>query len=133
MGATGTALILLAPSHATLTVLNWVWPPVTVALSGWMFVRVRGSMTGTAGWLLTPVIAMLVLASLGATYDNVARTLEQPVAAPGKLYEVGDHRLHLDCHGTGSPTVVLSNGLGEVSASWARLTGPIAATTRVCA
>ena len=77
---------------------------------------------------------MLALASIGATYDNIARTGDQATfAAPGKLYDVGGHRLHLDCHGHGSPTVVLSNGLGEVSASWARITAPVAATTRVCA
>ena len=28
---------------------------------------------------------------------------------------------------------MLSNGLGGVSACWARITGPVAATTRVCA
>jgi pimeloyl-ACP methyl ester carboxylesterase len=133
MGATGTMLSLSTPGNQTLTVLNWVWPPVTVALAGWMFVRMRGSMKGAARLLLSPVIAVLVLASIGATYDNVARTLEQGVAAPGKLYDVGGHRLHLDCQGTGSPTVVLSNGLGEVSASWARITVPLAGTTRVCA
>jgi pimeloyl-ACP methyl ester carboxylesterase len=46
---------------------------------------------------------------------------------------VGGHRLHLDCRGHGSPTVVLFNGLTEVSARWARITGPVAATSRVCA
>jgi len=80
------------------------------------------------------VIAVLVLASVGATYDNVVRTGDQAtVAAPGKLYDVGGHRLHLDCRGQGSPTVVLSNGLGGVSAAWARIAGPVAETTRVCA
>ena len=54
-------------------------------------------------------------------------------AAPGKTYDVGGHRLHLDCRGHGGPTVVLSNGLGEISASWARISGPVAHTTRVCA
>jgi pimeloyl-ACP methyl ester carboxylesterase len=46
---------------------------------------------------------------------------------------VGGHRLHLDCRGQGSPTVVLDNGLGEVSASWARIVGQVDTTTRVCA
>ena len=45
-------------------------------------------------------------------------------AAPGTTYDVGGHRLHLDCRGHGGPTVVLFNGLGEISASWARITGP---------
>ena len=37
---------------------------------------------------------------------------------PGRLYDVGGHRLHLNCTGTGSPTVVLENGLGEISPLW---------------
>ncbi|HEU4349303.1 MAG TPA: alpha/beta hydrolase [Actinoplanes sp.] len=133
-GATGTALMVFTPGNQTLTALNWVWPPLMVALTGWMFVQTRRSVTGKARWVLTAVIAVLALTSIGATYDNIARTGDQATfAAPGKLYDVGGHRLHLDCHGHGSPTVVLSNGLGEVSASWARITAPVAATTRVCA
>ena len=54
-------------------------------------------------------------------------------AAPGKTYEVNGHRIHLDCHGHGGPTVVLFNGMGEISASWARIAGPVDHTTRVCA
>jgi pimeloyl-ACP methyl ester carboxylesterase len=134
MGATGTALIVFTPGNQTLTALNWVWPPLMVALAGWMFVQMRRSVTGKSRWVLTPVIAVLVLASLGATYDNLVRTGDHAAsAAPGKLYDVGGHRLHLDCHGQGSPTVVLSNGLGGVSAAWVRIADPVAETTRVCA
>ena len=134
MGATGTALVVFTPGNQTMTALNWVWPPLMVALTGWIFVQTRRSLTGKARWVLTSVIAVLALASIGATYDNIARTGDQATfAAPGKLYDVGGHRLHLDCRGHGSPTVVLSNGLGEVSASWARITAPVAAITRVCA
>ena len=79
------------------------------------------------------MIAVLVLASVGATYDNIARTGDTDYAAPGSLYDVGGHRLHLDCRGHGAPTVVLSNSLGGVSAGWARIQGPVAATTRICA
>ena len=32
---------------------------------------------------------------------------------PGRLVDVGGHKLHIDCTGTGSPTVVLEPGLGE--------------------
>ena len=134
MGATGAALVAFNPGNQTLTALNWVWPPLMVALTAWMFVQMRRSVTGKARWVLTPVLAVLVLASIGATYANIVGTRDEAtVAAPGKLYDVGGHRLHLDCHGHGSPTVVLSNGLGGVSAGWARITGPVAATTRVCA
>ena len=134
MGATGAALVVFNPGDPTLTALNWVWPPLMVALAGWMFVQMRRSVTGKSRWVLTPVIAVLVLTSIGATYANLASTGDQAaVAAPGKLYDISGHRMHLDCHGQGSPTVVLSNGLGGVSAAWARIAGPVAATTRVCA
>jgi pimeloyl-ACP methyl ester carboxylesterase len=48
-------------------------------------------------------------------------------------YDVGGHRLHLNCTGTGSPTVVLENGLNEISPLWSAVTAQIAKTTRVCA
>jgi pimeloyl-ACP methyl ester carboxylesterase len=134
MGATGAALVVFTPGNQTLTALNWVWPPLMVALAVWMLVQIRRSVTGKARWVLTPLIAVLVLASIGATYANIAGTGDQAtVGTPGKLYDVGGHRLHLDCSGHGSPTVVLSNGLGGVSAGWARIAAPVAATTRVCA
>ncbi len=134
MGVTGAALVVSNPSNQTLTAVTWVWPPLVVALAGWMFVQVRRSVTGKARWVLTPVIAVLVLASIGAVYGNIAWTANQSAfPAPGKLYDVGGHRLHLDCRGEGSPTVVLSNGLGGSSAQWARIAAPIAETSRVCA
>jgi pimeloyl-ACP methyl ester carboxylesterase len=134
MGVTGAALVVFDPGNQTLTALTWVWPPLMVVLAGWMVVQVRRSVTGRARWVvLTPVIAFLVLASIGAIYGNIARTLDQSAfPAPGKLYDVGGHRLHLDCRGEGSPTVVLSNGLGGISARWARVTGPVGETSRVC-
>ena len=46
---------------------------------------------------------------------------------------MGGHRLYLDCRGQGSPTVVLDNGLGEVTASWARIVAEVGTTARVCA
>ncbi len=134
MGATGAALVVLDPGNQTMTALNWVWPPLIVALAVWIFTQVRRSVTGAARWVLIAVTSVLVLASVGATYANISLATDDVAnAAPGKLYNVASHRLHLDCHGHGSPTVVLSNGLGGTSARWARITGPIAATTRVCA
>ena len=105
-----------------------------LALAVWMLVRMRRALAGRSRWLLTPVIAVLALAALGATYENVSLLHDQQTyPAPGKTFEVDGHRLHLDCHGRGGPTVVLSNGLGEISASWVRIAGPVAETTRVCA
>ena len=133
MGVTGAALAVLDPGNQTMTALNWVWPPLMVALAVWIFAQVRRPEPGKARWVLIPVTSVLVLASVGASYANIRlATDDVHNAAPGKLYDVDGHRLHLDCRGQGSPTVVLSNGLGGTSARWARITGPIAATTRVC-
>ena len=134
MAATGLALLAFTPDNDTMTWLNWVWPPVMLALAVWMSVQIRRTLPGRGRWLLTPVIGVLALASVGATYENITLVRDQNTyAAPGTLYDVGDHRLHLDCHGHGGPTVVLFNGMGEISAHWARIAGPVAETTRVCA
>ena len=134
MTATGAGLLVFSPQDATLSTLNWVWPPVMLALAGWMFVQMRRAVPGRGRWLLTPVVVFLAVASIGATAENVvADRIESTYPSPGKTYAVGDHRLHLNCEGTGGPTVVLFNGMGEFSASWARITDPVSTTTRVCA
>ena len=133
MTATGAGLLVFSPQDATLSTLNWAWPPAMLALAGWMFVQMRRAVPGRGRWLLTPVVVFLAVASIGAAAENVvADRIESTYPAPGKTY-AGDHRLHLNCEGTGGPTVVLFNGMGEFSASWARITDPVSTTTRVCA
>ena len=51
---------------------------------------------------------------------------------PGQLIDVGGHRLHLNCTGSGSPTVVLEPGLGEVSPAMGWIAPVVARDTRVC-
>src|SRR3954447_6327393 len=134
MGVTGVVLIALAPGNDGLTASGWVWPPVLFALTTWMVVQLRRAMTGRARWLLYPVLTGLALASIGGMVETVALEHDsRTLAMPGQLYDVGGHRLHMNCTGTGSPTVVLASGTGEFSQSWARITPAIAATTRVCA
>ena len=47
--------------------------------------------------------------------------------------DVGGYRLHLNCVGQGSPTVILESGLGNMSTDWANVRPEVAKTTRVCA
>jgi pimeloyl-ACP methyl ester carboxylesterase len=134
MAATGHALIAFAPGNHGLTTAGWVWPPVLFVLTAWMAAQLRRTMTSRARWLVAPVICGLVLASIGGMVETVALHHDSDaIAMPGHLYDVNGHRLHMNCTGTGSPTVVLNNGTGEISQSWARITPAIAATTRVCA
>ncbi|HYO80056.1 MAG TPA: alpha/beta hydrolase [Bryobacteraceae bacterium] len=50
----------------------------------------------------------------------------------GELVDVGGRRLHLDCKGSGSPTVVVENGGGSFSVEWALFQPEIAKHTRIC-
>src|SRR5437868_14963164 len=51
---------------------------------------------------------------------------------PGKLVDVGGYRLHINCTGTGSPTVILDAGLGGTSLDWSKIQPAVARFTRVC-
>lgn len=133
LGAAGLALVTLAPGDDGLTAAAWAWPPALLVVVTWSARRMRTSMPGRTRWLLYPVLGALCLASVGALVEDVALERPAPMAMPGTLYDVGGHRLHLSCTGTGTPTVVLESGLGGSSPLWARITGGTAPTTRVCA
>src|SRR5829696_6035048 len=84
--------------------------------------------------LLGLVVALLVLAVLGAIYQTIATELaERAYPAPGEMVAVKGHSLHINCVGQGSPTVVLDSGLGLFSAQWVRVQRKVSGTTRVCA
>ena len=51
---------------------------------------------------------------------------------PGKLVDIGGRRLHLNCVGEGSPTIILEAGLNEFSVQWAVIQEVLQATNRVC-
>ena len=116
------------------TVLNWIWPPVMLALSIWMIVRVRQSLRGSrTRWVLYPVIVALALASVGGGYQTIGdAAAAQANPMPGQLIDVGDHRLHLYCTGSGSPTVVLEAGGGAMSSDFGLIAPAVAGNTRVC-
>ncbi len=53
-------------------------------------------------------------------------------AAPGRLIDVGGHRLHLHCEGAGGPSVILEPGLPGSSVGWESVTADISRFARVC-
>jgi pimeloyl-ACP methyl ester carboxylesterase len=127
-------LLLIAFGSSVREVLNWTWPLVMLALAIWMIVRVHRQLHSRSGrWLLHPVIAMLALASIGGGYETVREATDATAhPMPGQLIDVGGHRLHLSCTGSGSPTVVLEPGGGEMSSNLGWITPAVARDTRVC-
>lgn len=90
-------------------------------------------------WLRNIGLGALVLAVLlmviGATYEAFARRAAAKQFPPhGKLVDIGGRRLHLDCRGSGSPTVIFESGLDSIgSLSWAAVHDSVATVTRACA
>ncbi|GAA3342947.1 hypothetical protein GCM10020358_39840 [Amorphoplanes nipponensis] len=134
LAATGAVLLAANPGEPTMTRLAWGWAPALVILAMWVERRTRRELPGRSRLFVRPVTLVMLLAGLGGLTQVV---MSPPRAAagpaPGRLVDVGGYRLHLRCAGTGSPTVVLLNGLGETSPQWARVLPGVAATTRVCA
>jgi pimeloyl-ACP methyl ester carboxylesterase len=60
-----------------------------------------------------------------------AATTPEP-KPPGKLVDLGGHRLHMNCTGKGSPTVVVENGLGDFSFDWILVQSRVSRFTRIC-
>lgn len=57
----------------------------------------------------------------------------EPAPAPlGKLVDLGGYRIHLNCTGTGYPTVLLSPGSGDFSFDWFLVQQKISKFVRVC-
>lgn len=86
------------------------------------------------GRILLGLLALIVLlAASGATYEAImAAGDKKRYPPPGQLVDIGGHRLHLNCVGEGSPTVVLDAGLGAFSLDWGAIQPQIATSTRVC-
>jgi pimeloyl-ACP methyl ester carboxylesterase len=57
---------------------------------------------------------------------------QPPAAAPGRLVDLGGHRLHVWCTGEGSPAVVVENGLGDFSYDWKLVRQRVERFTRIC-
>ncbi len=75
--------------------------------------------------LLSILLPTLVLAGTTSTALDLL--------PPGRLVDVGGHRMHIYCRGEGEPTIVLDSGAGGFSLEWSTIQKSIAPDTRVCA
>jgi pimeloyl-ACP methyl ester carboxylesterase len=91
--------------------------------------RGRGCMI----WLGGVLAVLLILILAGWVYEPLAEAADaKAYPPPGQLVDVGGYRLHINCSGSGSPTVVIESGWGDMSASWGWVQPEVAKTTRIC-
>lgn len=99
--------------------------------------RWQGHTRGLWKWikrLMCGLLALLLLAVIaGATCQLVAtRRVERKHPAPGRLFDVGGHRLHLHRQGRGSPAVIIDAGLSGASYDWETVATGVSAFSVVC-
>ena len=94
----------------------------------------RNKGRGCLFWLGRIIVSVIGLTLVGYIYELVAEAADaKAYPLPGQLVDVGGHRLHINCTGTGRLTVVIETGLGDWSTSWGAVVQPeVAKTTRVC-
>ena len=128
-----SGLVLVVFGDGVQGVLSWIWPPALMALVVWMIIRAHRQLRSRSRrWLLYPVMALMALAAVGGGYETVSGALDEEFRMPGHLIDVGGHRLHLNCRGSGSPTVILEPGAGGISSTLGWITPAVARDTRVC-
>ena len=76
---------------------------------------------------------LIVAAFAGAIYESLATRRDLAATPhPGRLVDIGGHRLHIWCSGAGAPPVILEAGLGGSTVVWGFVQPEVARFTRVC-
>ncbi len=85
-------------------------------------------------WIIgIPAAAVIALILAGCAYQMLASAMDaRQNPPPGRLVDVGGYRMHIDCAGTGTPTVILDSGLGDTWLTWHKVQRQVASFTRVC-
>lgn len=79
------------------------------------------------------IILVLLLAGAGFLYQNISEARDRRFnPLQGQLINVNGRKMHIDCTGQGSPTVILDSGLGDTYLSWQKVQPEIAKFVQVC-
>ncbi len=82
--------------------------------------------------LALSVVALGFLAIALSSGMNAVLLHEERASMPGRLVDVGGHRMRIECTGSGSPTLVLDAGLGNDGLIWSAVQPTLSQTTQVC-
>lgn len=77
-------------------------------------------------------VILVCFVAVTSAYHWRASQRDLAVPPPGRLVSIGQHRLHLWCTGSGTPTVILEASLGGSSLEWSWVQPGIAQFTQVC-
>src|SRR5258705_13537367 len=82
-------------------------------------------------WLGASLGSLLGLMLAGYIYESRAEAADaRTYPPPSQLVDVGGYRLHINCTGSSSPTVVIGGGLGDWSTTWGAYVQPEGAETK---
>jgi pimeloyl-ACP methyl ester carboxylesterase len=98
-----------------------------------MVISSKSKGSGCLTWLGRILLLIIGLSIVGYIYEPIVEAAEvKAYPPPGQMVDVGGYRLHINCTGEGSPTVVIESGWGDMSASWGWVQPEVAKTTRIC-
>lgn len=82
-------------------------------------------------WALVALVVLVL--GLGWSYQRIAeRRDDRRYPPPGELHSVQGRLMHIHCRGSGSPTVIVEQGIGGPSIDWNEINDQMARITRVC-
>ncbi len=83
--------------------------------------------------MLGALLLVVFVSGIGFIYENISEARDRRFnPMTGTMVDVDGHKMHIDCLGQGTPTVVLDSGLGDTYLSWRKIQPEIAKFTRVC-
>ncbi|MBI4006747.1 MAG: alpha/beta hydrolase [Gammaproteobacteria bacterium] len=82
--------------------------------------------------LSTPLFIALTLLSAPLHTLSAEDVTSTQYPIPGQLVDIGTHRLHIYCLGSGSPAVIMDVGLGGISLEWLPVQRVLAEHVQAC-
>jgi pimeloyl-ACP methyl ester carboxylesterase len=100
-----------------------------------LFLRFKAPHNGWRG-IEQIALCLAILPILALTASNAFNAYKvwsfHPKEPPGNMYLVDGQRMHIDCTGDGSPTLVLESGWGSAWEVWGRIQPDLSKIARVC-